>query len=189
MMPPPPPNSLTVWFVSISFRRRMTFSKDELFAYANWSPKLKGFFRRNFTAAAATPRDDVMLYAKSVQRWKPPMIFSFWGRKHFSKSSKILEVTLRIVCWNPLALAKEDEHRCCLNIHKCSKSQLFWDIIKISVRVIPLLFFNFWIFAPKLFRDRVWMVIYFWQDFISCQVKNQSFSPIASLCCFLFFAS
>lgn len=131
MMPPPPPNSLTVWFVSISFRRRMTFSKDELFAYANWSPKLKGFFRRNFTAAAATPRDDVMLYAKSVQRWKPPMIFSFWGRKHFSKSSKILEVTLRIVWWNPLALAKEDEHRCCSTSINVQNHSLFGTSSKV----------------------------------------------------------
>ena len=162
MMPPPPPNSLTVWFVSISFRRRMTFSKDELFAYANWSPKLKGFFRRNFTAAA-TPRDDVMLYAKSVQRWKPPMIFSFWGRKHFSKSSKILEVTLRIVCWNPLALAKEDEHRCCSTSINVQNHSLFGTSSKVPSGSFLSYFSTFEFSRQKNLETgfRVWMAIYF----------------------------
>ena len=139
-------------------------------------------------AISQTPRDDAMRCSMPSEVKTPNDFLLLWKKTFLKIKQNFRGHQLRIVWWNPLACKRRWAPQM-LNIHKCSKSQLIWDIIKTSVRVIPLLFFNFWIFAPKLFRDRVWMVIYFWQDFISCQVKNQSFSSIASLCCFLFFAS
>ena len=133
-------------------------------------------------AISQTPRDDAMRCSMPSEVKTPNDFLLLWKKTFLKIKQNFRGHQLRIVWWNPLACKRRWAPQM-LNIHKCSKSQLIWDIIKISVRVIPLLFFNFWIFAPKKNRDRVqgyeWLSI-FGKTSFPAMLKNQSFWPIAS---------
>ena len=80
-------------------------------------------------AISQTPRDDAMRCSMPSEVKTPNDFLLLWKKTFLKIKQNFRGHQLRIVWWNPLACKRRWAPQM-LNIHKCSKSQLIWDIIK-----------------------------------------------------------